>query len=113
MLWLDEKNREIGHGKWVLPPLIVFLAWMMFSGFRYPSFKSLNWRTTRSLPRFMLILGVLVFTALNYEWMPFAIFTSYLLYGFLRPFLSRKMKHDIEEEEEEDEEEEPEPLESP
>jgi CDP-diacylglycerol--serine O-phosphatidyltransferase len=113
MLWLDEKNREIGQGKWVLPPLIVFLAWMMFSGFRYPSFKSLNWRTTRSLPKFILIIAVLVFTALNFEWMPFVIFTTYLLYGFLRPFLSRKMKHDIEEDEEDDEEEEPEPLESP
>jgi CDP-diacylglycerol--serine O-phosphatidyltransferase len=113
MLWLDEKNREIGNGKWVLPPLIVFLAWMMFSGFRYPSFKSLNWRTTRSLPRFMLIIGVLVFTAMNYEWMPFVIFTSYLLYGFLRPFLSRKMKHEIEEEDEDEDEEDAEPLESP
>ena len=113
MLWLDEKNKEIGQGKWVLPPLIVFLAWMMFSGFRYPSFKSLNWRTTRSLPKFILIIAVLVFTALNFEWMPFVIFTTYLLYGFLRPFLSRKMKQEIEEEEDDDGEEEPEPLESP
>jgi CDP-diacylglycerol--serine O-phosphatidyltransferase len=112
MLWLDEKNKEIGQGKWVLPPLIVFLAWMMFSRFRYPSFKSLNWRTTRSLPKFILIIAVLVFTALNFEWMPFVIFTSYLLYGFLRPFLSRKMKHEIEEEGDE-EEEDAEPLESP
>jgi CDP-diacylglycerol--serine O-phosphatidyltransferase len=110
MLWLDEKNKEIGQGKWVLLFLIIFLSWMMFSGFRYPSFKSLNWRTTRSLPKFILIIGVLVVTALYYEWMPFVIFTVYLLYGFLRPFLSRKMKHEIEEEEDDEEEE---PLESP
>src|SRR4051812_39064606 len=37
MVWLDEKNREIGQGKWVLMFLIIFLSWMMFSGFRYPS----------------------------------------------------------------------------
>lgn len=110
MLWLDERGSEIGNGKWVLPPLMVFLAWMMFSGFKYPSFKSINWRTTRSLPRFLVILFVLVVTALYYEWMPAVIFVSYLLYGFLRPFLSRKMKQEIEDELEDDEEE---PLESP
>lgn len=108
MLWLDERGRDIGNGKWVLPPLMVFLAWMMFSGFRYPSFKSLNWRTTRSLPRFLLIVIVLVVTVMFYEWMPFVIFVSYLLYGFLRPFLSRQMKREIEEEEDDEE-----PLESP
>lgn len=107
MLWLD---REIGNGKWVLPPLMVFLAWMMFSGFRYPSFKSINWRTTRSLTRFLFIVIAIVVVAIFYEWMPFFVFLSYLLYGFLRPFLSRKMKQDIEEEGEDDE---PEPLESP
>ncbi len=108
MLWFDERNRDIGQGKWVLPPLMVFLAWMMFSGFRYPSFKALNWRTTRSLPKFIGIVAVLIFTVMYYQWMPAVIFITYLLYGFLRPFLSRKMKEDIEDEVEDDE-----PLESP
>jgi len=108
MLWLDGTNRELGQSKWVLPPLMVFLSWMMFSGFRYPSFKALNWRTTRSLPKFIGIVGVLIFTAMNYQWMPAVIFISYLLYGFLRPFLSRKMKEEIEDEIEDDE-----PAESP
>ncbi|MEO8353062.1 MAG: CDP-diacylglycerol--serine O-phosphatidyltransferase, partial [Chthoniobacteraceae bacterium] len=110
MLWMDDKGRSIGNGKWVLPPLMVFLAWMMFSGFRYPSFKSINWRTKRSLPRFIVIVLVLVMTVMFFEWMPFVIFVSYLLYGFLRPFLSRKMKQDIEEEIDDDDAE---PLESP
>ena len=39
--------------------------------------------------------------------MPAVIFITYLLYGFLRPFLSRKMKEEIEEEIEEDETETP------
>lgn len=108
MLWLAEGERHLGLWRWVLPVLLVFLSWMMFSGFRYPSFKALNWRTTRSLPKFILIIAVLVFTALNYEWMPFILFLSYLLYGFLRPFLSRRMKQEIEEEIEDDE-----PSESP
>jgi len=104
LLWFDEKGREIGQGKWVLPPLMLFLAWMMFSGFKYPSFKAINWRTTRSLPKFIAIVVVLIFTALHYQWMPAVIFITYLLYGFLRPFLSRKMKEEIEEEIEDDEE---------
>ena len=104
MLWFDEKNRDIGQGKWVLPPLMIFLSWMMFSGFRYPSFKALNLRTTRSLPKFIAIVGVLIFSAMNYQWMPAVIFISYLLYGFLRPFLSRQIKEGIEEELEEDDE---------
>ncbi len=108
MLWFDERGREIGNGKWVLPPLMIFLSWMMFSGFRYPSFKALNWRTTRSLPKFIGIVVVLIFTAMNYQWMPAVIFITYLLYGFLRPFLSRKMKEEIEDEVEDDE-----PVESP
>jgi len=98
MLWLDERGREIGNGKWVLPPLMIFLAWMMFSGFRYPSFKSINWKTRRSITRFLFIVIALVATAIFYEWMPFVVFLSYLLYGFLRPFLSREMKQDIEDE---------------
>ena len=82
----------------MLPPLMLFLAWMMFSHFRYPSFKGISWHTTRSLPRFLIILFIIVCTVVYYEWMPFALFLSYLLYGFFRPFLSRKMKKEIEEE---------------
>ena len=103
MLWLDNKGREIGDGKWVLPPLMIFLAWMMFSGFRYPSFKGINWRTTRSLSKFLITLLVIAFTAMYYQFMPFFLFLSYLIYGFLRPFLSRKMQQEIEDEDEEDE----------
>jgi CDP-diacylglycerol---serine O-phosphatidyltransferase len=108
MLWLSNNRIEIWLAKWVFPALLIFLSWMMFSGFKYPSFKSINWRTTRSIPKFILIVAILIFTIMYYQWMPFAIFTSYLLYGFMRPFLSRQMKQEIEEEVEEEE-----PLESP
>ncbi len=103
LLYLDERGREIGPGKWILPPLMLFLSWMMFSGFRYPSFKGLNWRSTRSIPRFLAIVLVGFATVRFYEWMPFVLFLSYLLYGFTRPFLSRRMKQEIEEELEDEE----------
>ena len=102
LLWIDEKGREIGQGKWVLPPLMLFLSWMMFSGFKYPSFKAISWGTKRTLPKFIVIAVVAGATVAYYQWMPAVIFISYLLYGFLRPFLSRKMKEEIEEEVEDD-----------
>ncbi len=102
MLWLAEGERHLGNWKWVLPILLLFLSWMMFSGFKYPSFKGVNWRTTRSLPRFLALVLVLILTGIYYQWMPFALFLTYLLYGFLRPFLSSKMKEEIEEDGEPD-----------
>ena len=96
--WFGEKEHDIGHWKWVLPPLMLFLSVMMFTRFRYPSFKAITWRTTRSLPRFVVIILILFFTALNYEWMPAILFLAYLLYGFLRPWVSKRWRREIEEE---------------
>ena len=102
MLWLNDDRIEHGLTKWVLPPLLVFLSWMMFSGFRYPSFKAINWRTTRSVPKFIAIAISISLTVMYYQWMPAVIFLVYLLYGFLRPFLSRSIKEGIEDEIEDD-----------
>ena len=100
--WFGEKDHDIGRWKWVLPPLMLFLSFMMFSGFSYPSFKGLNWRTTRSVPRFLIISMVLIFTVMNFEWMPAILFLSYLLYGFARPWVSKAWRREIEEETEAD-----------
>lgn len=97
--WLGERDHEIGRWKWVLPFLLLFLSFMMFSRFSYPSFKGLSWRSTRSIPRFLIISVVLIFTVMNYEWMPAILFIAYLLYGFIRPWLSRAWQREIEEEE--------------
>ena len=70
---------------------------------RYPSFKALNWKSTRSVPKFLFFVIVGISTVMFYQWMPFVIFVTYLLYGFFRPFLSRRMKREIEEEIEDEE----------
>jgi CDP-diacylglycerol--serine O-phosphatidyltransferase len=98
MLWLDEGQRTIGRWKYALPILMLFLSFMMFSKFRYPSFKAVNWRTTRSIPRFLFLIAVMAVTVKFYRWMAAVIFLSYLLYGFLRPFLSPRRRRVIEEE---------------
>jgi CDP-diacylglycerol--serine O-phosphatidyltransferase len=98
MLWLADSEHRLGNWKFVLPPLMLFLSFMMFSRFRYPSFKAIDWRTTKSIPRFLVISVILVFTMMNYEWMPAVLFLAYLLYGFLRPWLSHQWRREIEEE---------------
>jgi CDP-diacylglycerol--serine O-phosphatidyltransferase len=97
MLWLEEGEKSIGRWRYGLPVLMLFLSWMMFSHFKYPSFKVINWRTQRSIPTFLFIILLFVFTVLKYQWMPFVLFMTYLLYGFLRPWLSRSWRREIEE----------------
>ena len=98
IVWFTNDQVEHWLTRWALPPLLIFLSWMMFSSFKYPSFKGVNWGTTRSLPRFLAIVLVIVLMVPFYHWMPAVIFISYLLYGFIRPWLSRKMRREIEEE---------------
>lgn len=105
MLWMEEGSREIGQWKFALPALLLFLSFMMFSHVRYPSFKGVNWRTQRSIPAFLGLIVLLVFSAMNYEWMPAILFVSFLLYGFVRPFISRAWRREIEEADDDDDEE--------
>jgi CDP-diacylglycerol--serine O-phosphatidyltransferase len=98
LLWLAEGEHQLGNWRFVLPPLMLFLSFMMFSRFQYPSFKAVNWKTKKSIPRFLVISLILLFTVMNYEWMPAVLFLTYLLYGFLRPWLSREWRREIEEE---------------
>jgi CDP-diacylglycerol--serine O-phosphatidyltransferase len=107
LLWLAEGEHHLGKWRFVLPPLLIFLSFMMFSRFEYPSFKAINWKTKKSIPRFLGIILILILTVLYYEWMPAVLFLSYLLYGFLRPWLSREWRREIEEEIGEEGDEEP------
>lgn len=102
---LEHDDNVLGNWRWwkyLLLGLMIFLSFMMFSKFKYPSFKALNWRTKGSIPRFIFIFLLLVFTVQKYTWMPAVIFIIYLLYGFLRPFLSMRMRREIEDEEAEE-----------
>ena len=79
---------------------------MMISKVRYPSFKSLGLRSTST---FIKAIGAALFLGLIlvlrerilYYVLP-AFFTLYLLYGFVRPRISRRVRREIEEEDEDD-----------
>lgn len=108
MLWMQDDARTIGPWKFALPVLLVFLSFMMFSHVKYPSFKAINWRTQRSIPAFLGLIGLLAFTAMNYRWMPAVLFVLFLLYGFIRPFVSKALRREIGDDPHEDSETSPE-----
>lgn len=111
MIWLNEigwMEARFTHSKWryLLPILMLFLSWMMVSRVKYPSFKVLNLRTTRSFPGMLvaiLLLGSIVVSKGKVLMFILPLFfTAYLIYGFIRPRLSRRTRRDIIEEEDED-----------
>jgi CDP-diacylglycerol--serine O-phosphatidyltransferase len=108
LLWLEEGNKEIGPWKYGLVVLMVLLSFLMVSDIEYPSFKSVNWRTRRPLPWVIVSILVIVFSMFNWQWTPAVFFVSYLMYGLVRPWVSRRMRRQIEIESEDPEEEAPE-----
>lgn len=108
LLWWDERNFARGNWRFILPFIMVFLSAMMVSEVKYPSFKSLDWKAKRSFTRMIVTILVIGLFIILWKWvipvvLPF-LFTAYLVYGFIRPRLSGKLRKEIEEEEDEDEE---------
>lgn len=108
LIWLEDKNFSTGNWRYTLPVLMVFLSLMMVSQVKYPTFKKLDFRAKRSFPK--MLIAVLLIGAFIILWdrilhfvLPL-LFTAYLLYGFIRPRISRKMRHDIEDEDNDDDE---------
>jgi CDP-diacylglycerol---serine O-phosphatidyltransferase len=107
LLGLEDHGYATGRWRYVLPFIMVFLSVMMVSDVKYPSFKSIDWRTKRSFAKMVvtiLVVGLLLI--LQTMILPFVLpvlFTAYLVYGFVRPRISRQMLHDIEEEDDESE----------
>ena len=101
LVWLEEKNLPTSSWRWVLLVLLVFLSVMMVSEVKYPSFKKLDFRSRRPFTKF--VIAVVVVACFVFLWkylVPIVlplIFTSYLVYGFVRPRLSRKLRREIEE----------------
>jgi CDP-diacylglycerol--serine O-phosphatidyltransferase len=108
LMWEDQSDRDLSHAPWsfILPGLLLFLSFMMVSEVKYPSFKTLGLRTRRTFPKMVVTILFIGGLIILRRWilpvvLP-AIFTLYLLYGFVRPQISRKVRHEIEEEEEDD-----------
>ncbi|MDD2707292.1 MAG: CDP-diacylglycerol--serine O-phosphatidyltransferase [Verrucomicrobiae bacterium] len=96
-------EREIGAWKHLLPGLLLFLSFMMYSKIKYPSFKTIDWRAKRSVPQLLCTVIVVIVVAKTWRYSLAVVFLAYLIYGFVRPFVSKKIREEIEEEEEEGE----------
>jgi CDP-diacylglycerol--serine O-phosphatidyltransferase len=100
LLWVDGANREIGRWRYVLPPLMLALSYLMVSNVEYPSFKAVNFRARRSFHWVLISILVLAFTVRFWQWMPMVLFVSYLAYGLVRPWISRRWRQQLEDNDE-------------
>jgi len=98
VIWMGENARDLNRFKYFFLFLMVALSFLMFSSLKYPSFKSVSWRTKRSMPGVVGLVLLLVVTVINYQWMPALLFILYLFYGLVRPWVSRRWRRGIEEE---------------
>jgi len=77
----------------------------MVSTVKYPSFKSLDFRARRSFFKMLVIILIIGFLViLRDKVLPIIaplLFITYLVYGFVRPYIPRKTIHEIEDEDEE------------
>jgi CDP-diacylglycerol--serine O-phosphatidyltransferase len=106
IIQLNEQERTLGKWKWLLVAVLLFLSAMMVSTVKYPSFKSLGLRSKSTFTKAIvaaLLLGFIMVLRekILYYVLP-AFFTLYLLYGFIRPRISRKIRREIEEEDDEE-----------
>jgi CDP-diacylglycerol---serine O-phosphatidyltransferase len=103
---LNENERDLGRWKYFLVIVLLFLSAMMVSQVKYPTFKSLGLRSTSTFFKAILaalFIGViLVFREKIVFYVLPAFFTLYLIYGFIRPRISRRVRHEIEEEDEDE-----------
>lgn len=106
LLIIKLNEKDLGNWKFVPAFVLMFLSAMMVSTVKYPSFKSLGMRTTSTFTKAIvacMVVGLIVvwWRTILYYVFPL-LFTAYLLYGFVRPRISRKMRREIEEEEDDD-----------
>ena len=112
MLWLQEPaggtmprtpEHLLGPWRYALPAVMLLLSAMMVSTVKYPTFKHVDWTMRKSLATFVVALVVL-FLGLQWPQVTLAaLFVFYLVYGLVRPWVSKRVRKEIEIEEDESE----------
>jgi CDP-diacylglycerol--serine O-phosphatidyltransferase len=102
----NEKERTLGKWGYLLAAVLLFLSAMMVSTVKYPNFKSLGLRSTSTFAKALLtalFLGLILVLGekILYYLLP-AFFTSYLVYGFIRPRISGALRRGIEEDDDDE-----------
>ena len=98
IMWLAGHDQQLGASRWVLPALMILLSVLMVSDVRYPTFKDIDWTLQRSVAAFAAVVLVALLLALSFEVALAGVFVAYLLYGLVRPWVSRRFRREIEDE---------------
>jgi CDP-diacylglycerol--serine O-phosphatidyltransferase len=87
---------------------MLLLSAMMVSEVKYPTFKKLDLKATRTFTKTLLAVlfigSVVVLREKILFWVLPLFFTSYLIYGFIRPRISRRVRYELEDEDDDDDE---------
>jgi CDP-diacylglycerol--serine O-phosphatidyltransferase len=93
---LYQNDHELRMWKYVLAGAMLGLSLLMISNIRYPSFKKVDWKTRGNLGAIVIAVLIIFFTVQFRYVMPVVLFSLYLIYGMVRPFISPKMRSEIE-----------------
>ena len=105
-MWIDERGFATGNWRYGLPVLLIFLSAMMVSEVKYPTFKKLDLRATKTFTKTLLAVlflgGAFILQDKLLYWVLPLFFTAYLVYGFIRPRVSRKVRSEIEDDDDDE-----------
>lgn len=94
----NDRGHDLGWWNWVLAGAMLVLSGLMISNVRYPSFKKIDFQTRGTL--LGILIGAMIILLLINEvtrwYTPTAIFSAYLIYGLIRPLLSKNWRRNIE-----------------
>lgn len=95
-LYNKERDHDLGAWKYILAGAMLGLSLLMISDVRYPSFKKVDWRTRGTLGA-IVVAVLVVITIVQFRYVaPVVLFTLYLLYGLIRPWVSQRLRKEIE-----------------
>jgi CDP-diacylglycerol--serine O-phosphatidyltransferase len=102
MMWLAGEGRYLGAWRFGLPALMLLVAGLMVSNVRYPAFKQVEWTARKSVAAFAGVVVIVMLLVYHFEVTLAVLFVSYMLYGLVRPWISKAWRREIEEAEEDD-----------
>ena len=100
MMWIAGQDRTLGNWRFLLPMLMVLLSCLMVSNVRYPTFKYIDWTLYRSVATFSVVVIMGLLLARYFQITLAMLFIAYLLYGLVRPWVSKRWRREIESDEE-------------
>jgi len=106
LMSLQEHEKTLGMWRFGLPFLMLGVSAIMVSNVRYPTFKTVEWTMQKSVAAFASVVAIAILLAANFEVTLAGLFVAYLLYGLVRPWISKRWRREIEEEETDDNAEE-------